>query len=620
MGVRTEVVVAQADAAGFVEAVRAAASSGLHVVALVDDGSRVRTAVPNVEVFEPEDLLTDGVSKIAGEWERGVGDWLSRVFPGDLAGLPLSEILWAAVFCQPSLVDRVYEVALARELFSRFTVERVRFVGTPPTLTSVVRSEAERRGVAISAGHYPSASIVSAAARGAASAALAVGRFGLRIARRKRIMRRVRELAPSHGAAPDLALGVTSRFFPAARHIIESVAAPCEQANVPYAMLLQINVGDAETWEGIDETAMLDGRVARLRPNRVDQIAGVESWREGAVVLRRWAPIALRSFVGALRDHDALAIGGLASSSSADLVGLLRVALNDALRVCDAHRATELYVAANPQLRRAVFGAAPLSEVKVADLTMQAVGVRTHDFVHCLTYAGDIRAIFRSCSDTVLAWTTVEEALLAGLGTNGRVIGGFMPRRIPLAPESRTRGRRVLVTTNYLAINETVLRKHRKYAVRLADGVNALPDRLGVDVTIVLRPHPAERLELWKEMLDPRIVLSNDGPLSEALADASLVIASPSSAVLEALFYRVPVLLHHGPVIEPGTLFALFPRERRFATTEELCERSEALLRSGDAACELGILEQCFGRELQPRRVLDILRNGDTSPRYSKSA
>jgi hypothetical protein len=611
------VLVASANLPGLPGWVEERAAGGRACILLTDDQGALPPLPASVQVVEPEELLPGGVAPIEEAWDRGVRAWLDNLFPGQLGGVSLTELLWFATFRQARFLDRISGAAVALAVLETGPSE-VHLARQRPPYTEVIAVAARSRGLPVHQdGDTPGpARAWMQRARFAATAlgsmAANAGRLFTRVAARRRALAtlpppaRAALAAGEHaGREPAFWIVPAARWYQPSRHLFEAVARVAERLDVPYGMLLTVNLGE----EGGDteEPAVFDGTRGTYRPAILDQASGCTTGFEAVALLARWLPAALAACGRVLLRGDQLAVDGVAVGELADLRDLLRVATQDLLRVMDSEQAARAFVGRHPRVPAAIFGLAAHGELKVLDAALQRAGTTTFDFVHAHVGESDQRTTFRSLSRHLCAWTSVEVARFIPAGTNRYLAGGFMPR--PLAGARRTGTRPViLAATSYLSPHPEVRRRTQKHAGRLAAALQALQAWLGDRGDVILRPHPVEDRQRWRELLGTsRVQLSGVRLLSDDLARSSCVIVTNSSAIIEALAYDVAVLFHQGPVVEPHTLVAAAAAVRRFGTGDELIAATRLAL-EGDRAPERALKEACFGPTLQPASFFEYLQ------------
>src|SRR5262245_12271364 len=121
--------------------VRRARAGGAPVIVVTSDRDTLPDLERGVSVIEPDELLKRGVQGIEDAWDAGARSWLSRLFPGELAGLALPDLLWVNTFRQPSLVERIYDVAFADEFFRELRPRSIHFLGQPPLKCATLAAE-----------------------------------------------------------------------------------------------------------------------------------------------------------------------------------------------------------------------------------------------------------------------------------------------------------------------------------------------------------------------------------------------------------------------------------------------------------------------------------------------
>lgn len=604
------------------------------VLLITEDRERVPASRHDgLVVIEPEELLPEGVRPIEEAWDRGAWAYFERLFPQKLDE-PLAELLWAAAFMKPALLNRCLAVAFAHALLARVRVASLHFLGPlPHPLCDTLAAEARARGLPV---HQELAGRLRRRAdellywpRGlwtaGAFGAMTIGRSLRRFFERRRACARLAERMPVPPSHPRLWVAV-SQWLQPSRHLVETVLAPCAARGIPVGLLFVNPFGvpvraRATANSGvIDERAYLDGRFYPGRPEVVDQAAGSTEPLDLLGDLARWLPWSVRSVLGCLRYGRSFRVDGFVAALPGDLPGLLQLATEDLLRVIETRHAAERWLHRHPEARTVVFAQASQAEPKTVDVLAQRRGLTTIDYIHAHVGESDLRMAFRSRSTYLVAWTEQETVRFRRLGTNRHVVGGYLPRRRQeRRPDARMR---ILAAPSYLqAGNRETQRRYLKYARRLAQALRELAvhlaDRLGDRAEVVLRPHPLDDRQAWLRLLGgaaasgPTPVLSDERQYSVDLGRSHIVILSNSSTIVEALAYDIPVLVQRGPVVEADSLVARVPPERMFGDGPELIERVDAILEKPDLGPEHALRHACFGARGEPADILTLLRRID---------
>ncbi|MCU1278784.1 MAG: hypothetical protein JWM53_2330, partial [bacterium] len=576
--------------------------------------------------IEPEAILDGGVAILDGDWGRDGARWLQRLFPQPIDGIPMSEALWVNLFRKGDLVRRQVQLVYTRNALEGLRPARVVVVGIPPDPMGHFADEAVRRGVlegeSVATRWRRRAHAASRPARLGAFfcryAASALVRAVINVRNRRHMDQRLAALSlPDE--APTLWLGVSATYRQTLRQI-RTLARALDLAGVPYGVLfeqaygLPRGVGDLD----VDEVAVLDGSVERLQARAVAQVVGASRWSELAPVVARWLRSTLPSAVAVARTWGDFTVGGLPVLRERDASDLMRVVTGDLYRTLDAAAAARRWTARNSQARVVAWAISSFGETKAPDLVAQSAGLTTVDLMHGYVSEGCLQSSWRTCSTYNLSWTLEQAKWMARLGTNRYQLGGFAPLttqlHLPRGPRPR-----VLVLSSY--VQDPFFPCIIKYARRLAQALAPWIRRLGDTIEVRARLHPLDDGSQWESYFapSPAPMRTVGTSLAEDLAWADLVIATPSSAAIDALLRGVPVLVHRGPVLEPETLFAHWPRERTFASADELMKKASPLLKEQpDLEPESTLLRRCFGPGQRPRALDSFLVELLNGPAHSE--
>ncbi len=582
-------------------------------VLLTDDVEALPALDDRVRAIEPEALLPHGVAEIDDVWDREVETLLRELLPGAVGEQPLSRLLWVNFLRQPRLIHRNYAVVVARRVIRELRPAEIWPVGPAPYHCDLILLAAERAEIPIV--EPPAARLRRHAGTGGRTPvgilaavsflALNLGRLLARFPQRRAAARGLAAAGFDESHTAPVWFAVNPAFVQPMRHLQPVFDAYRRSGHAKFGILFYSAFGVKRLSgdRAIDELSIVRGD----SPTAVGQVAAVTRVGDLLRLVGQWLPLSIRCVFAALESRDAATIAGMPALDPRDIVSLMRVATSDLLRVVEGHLATTRWLAAHPRARCVVFSMASFGEAKVADLAMQAAGLITADYAHGYVSEGNLRTTWRSHSTFHLAWTDEQAAQFRQLGTNRNNIGGCMPWT-PVATPPRAGLPVVLVVSGYSW--DEVFIQNLKYGRRLARAVATLQESLRGRATVRVRLHPLQDRATWTSHFEGGEAppLSDTPLLGDDLAGADIVIATLSSAFIEALLYRVPILVHRGPPVERGSLFDQVPPERWFSAGAELVAKVESLLRTPrDTGPEERLIGLCFGETGAPRDVAAVL-------------
>jgi hypothetical protein len=225
-----------------------------------------------------------------------------------------------------------------------------------------------------------------------------------------------------------------------------------------------------------------------------------------------------------------------------------------------------------------------------------------------------------------LFWTAPEAAALAPFLAGQRCLGGFYPRRrrpLPARPRpSRAPGAApiiILAASSYLIRGwgwDPRLNLH--YQVPFLDEVAKLAT-LRWPIRLRWRPHPGDDADSVARYLARYPMLERSTASAEQdLTEAQILVTSPSSLALEALFTGLPVFVHDVPRWDDSAT-TVFAPARRFGVDRSLLELIAPLLEAlaaGDPSAlapERALAERLFGPGGQPASVDDVVWSTDAT-------
>lgn len=587
------------------------------VVLVTDDRDRLPPFDGPIAVLEPEDLLDGDPACDDTAFVEGVTRWLDQMFPGTVAGIPLSRIFWTNVFRSGGLFYRNNEVALTERLLAQVNPSSLDVLGEPPYCCQLLPDEARRRGIPVRApDELPRRvadvwQLLRGVGRATALVARNLVRLPIDVRNRRNADRQLASILPPHQPPTRLWLALCAMWVQPVRHMLNSIVASLEREGQPYSLLFHVNYGQGKGStrdRNLDEKSLLDGQLGKLAPNQMGQIAGLSRWRDIPLVLVEWLSMSARCTVAVLRHHRDCRVGGVVASVRSDLPALLQCATTTLLRVLEIRTATARWIADHPEIHTVVLHLAHPSEYKMGDLMLQQAGINTIHYAHGYMSEANLVTTWPLYSTYNVLWTEEQAALFRPLGWSRHCVGGYLPwARAATVP--RGQRLRILVGSAYPLVPFQM--HNLKYARRLARALADLDAQLGDRVELRVRLHPLDDREAWRRHFAPgdSPPLSTNQALGDDLAWADVVLASVSSLTVEALLYEIPVLVHRGPLAHPGSIFGQVPAERWFADGPQLIERIQRILAGElDLAIEERLRRLCFGASGRPRPLIDLLR------------
>jgi hypothetical protein len=438
----------------------------------------------------------------------------------------------------------------------------------------------------------------------------------------------IRASDPTSKPPPDIWVTLIPTWFRMNRHVLHSVVDPetARGTSVGALFFCELAPGarnehDLRKLEGTTLWPGLGSSRDALLKSVTDQVVLPTSIPALARTLVVAAGRAARATWRVAAGPRYITVGGYAldiAATSSEVAKLLTI---DVVRATTTEYATRA-VARRYPMRGAVvvMATTTLAEIAMIDVVLNDEGATTVDFVHGTQ--GDGWPNAENNATVRVVWTYPDADALAPTGQRCVVAG--MPRPV-LPPRTRARaGRHVLLLSAYL---------HRDGRHRGLDPFIAAQHELlsiidtfaaSGDATVFRwRPHPADIPDRVDEVraMHATMELSRGVPLAEDLAWCDVVISTPSSAVYEALFADVPVILQAQPELWGTPVTACLDPERVFYWASDGVRILRAMLPRLDAGDESQLAPEraarvrLFGPTGEPRSVGDALREiGRASP------
>ncbi|MDX6769807.1 MAG: hypothetical protein SF051_09765 [Elusimicrobiota bacterium] len=191
----------------------------------------------------------------------------------------------------------------------------------------------------------------------------------------------------------------------------------------------------------------------------------------------------------------------------------------------------------------------PFDEPPLQHLLMdlaQTRGTPVVTVLHGLPEAYHQLPFYDSATSALVVWGPEQKELYAKAGAlktrRGEALGNpAFDRRVPGAASPRRELKRVLALSQPSGWS-VALATHLdpdRYALALAEVVGAFPQ-----LEVTLRIHPSESLDYYRDLLGPasRLTLERGGSFADSLAKTDLLIASYSTALIDAMLAGVPLL------------------------------------------------------------------------------
>lgn len=567
-------------------------------------------------------------------------EYVARVFEGVLPGVDGGKAMWAT-FATRLLLSTYAAWPLVCGLahhHSRDSILCVRpdWVG----FDALRRLVASQGGVVDALPRRRSARLPFTLRLASSVVAMAVAATGLRSVeflkeRRSRI--RLKELRASVNhrsvrAEPAIWIGVLGDWPYSCRHVIESLGPLVRARGERLGVILQGSLAagrqagsslgpksSREVFPTLDEPA-LSGIVSA-----VEQCVAAETLSSFLLNVAGSLRATFRAGARLARHGPRLDLGDMTIDLADAIPALSRLVTIDLLRAREALLATRTMVRARAwDGASIVWSHAGHANVTVPDLALQSAGANTFELVHG-AFPDRVHVITYGHSNctTRIAWSEAESACLAPVARHQRCVGGYVPRPLPPGrPPRKPDGPiRVLALTAYahgFAPSVPDPRAFECYQRAFFEGLATAVDECGEVVDLRWRPHPSDHDEKVRATARayPKLGISISHkirPLQEDLEWADVLVSAWSSAVLEALWHPIPLLIHKIPLIEGSCVLAAFHPDRVFEGAHDLPLRFRACLaavRSGGQAtlrAEAVLRQHLFGPTGAAKPLSDLL-------------
>ena len=435
---------------------------------------------------------------------------------------------------------------------------------------------------------------------------------------------RLRALRSSEAAqpCPTLWLALLPDWFRFNRHVLESVAQPAIESQMPVGVLFSGPLMSGmrveselsrreggELWPALGPLRTYDRCV-------IDQIASAESATAFLRVVGRMLRRSLRAIFRLAAHGPRAGIGHERFNLNPLSWTLAKLVTQDVFNALAAEEAVREVVQRHSfRGAQVVFAGSAQPGESVADRVLQAEGATTTDFLHGYGVEGWL-AFSPSQSSQRCVWTRADAATMEGFGQ--KVVVAGMPQTV--VPRTRPAKRRV---ENVLIMSNYVHRDQRRpwgyhflpFQTELVRTAGLIRSQVRDYLRFRWRPHPADDEAVVQETLraNPGIELSRGRALQEDVDWAEIVISSQSSVAIESLLAGVPVFVHIQPPSPEAPYILAFDASRRFFWARESVPLFAACVRameSGDPAAlepERRTRVALFGPSGEPPRLDALL-------------
>lgn len=365
--------------------------------------------------------------------------------------------------------------------------------------------------------------------------------------RRLRELRRTRMFRKS----PKIWLVLSPNWRRINLPLLRQIARPAQELGVETGVLLFGNLSCGERSEsnlrkyvGVDLWPALDeicGGGAGLR--HVDQVSMLETTYDFLAMLPKFVWNAAIAAFRIIRSNEVPADTGIGPALVAHSGSLALLTTQDVFRVMAAGIATRRFISRTPvKGNKVIFSASD----SIADVLLRNAGATTIELFH--GSGADWIGSSENFSSLRCVWSNADALGYSRFGRRTRVFSPIGRRRV-LRPARRTEN--VLLLSNYMHRDTCVGGRfpHLPLAKEMLATIEGIRAAYPSRFSFRWRPHPADEVGCVKRLhatMD-RLELSFGVPLAEDLAWADVVIASYSTAAIEALSSGIPVFHHLTP-------------------------------------------------------------------------
>jgi hypothetical protein len=381
---------------------------------------------------------------------------------------------------------------------------------------------------------------------------------------------------------PQLWLALLPDWSRFNRHVLESVAAPVMEQQLPVGVMFSgplmagMRVESELTRREGGELWPALGLLNRYQHCVIEQGASAESMGDFLRVLRRMVGLSLRTIFRLATYGPQVGDGSAGLRLEALAWTLAKLVTQDLFNALAAESAARKLVRRHAfRGTQVVFAGSAQTGESVADRILQGEGAITTDFLH--GYGGETWLTFSpSQSSQRAVWTRADAASLEGFGQ--KVVVAGMPRTVVPRPRpAKRRVENVLIMSNYVHRDQKAPWGYPllPFQMELLRTVALIRSQVRNDLRFRWRPHPADDERMVERALEenPGIELSRGRALQEDADWADIIFSSQSSVAIESLLAGVPVFVHVAPLPSASPHVNAFDAARRFWWARELVPR-----------------------------------------------
>ncbi|MCD6476744.1 MAG: CDP-glycerol glycerophosphotransferase family protein, partial [Candidatus Aenigmarchaeota archaeon] len=265
--------------------------------------------------------------------------------------------------------------------------------------------------------------------------------------------------------------------------------------------------------------------------------------------------------------------------------------------------------------KKVVFINANLAKARALNLVFKKNGITTYQLQH-----GMIEAISGYRTNVVknLAWSNFDAKLLKQFSNDDIVIPNCYPHYEVIKTKLKKfdgKYYRLSDRKKKIVIFTSPISWEMRYVKRYINTVlNAITNFNHIDV--VIKIHPAENIKWYAQLLQKQSMhfsIIKDANIFDLFEKADVIITPYSSVIVEALFFKKPILIFSIPIYDKSTLFGYINPERVFSDSDDLIVKMTQLLNGNtftynvDLTPENQLFETYFGHNVPFINLSDFI-------------
>jgi len=245
---------------------------------------------------------------------------------------------------------------------------------------------------------------------------------------------------------------------------------------------------------------------------------------------------------------------------------------------------------------KVIFNFLSSSNLEALNIEFRNKGVVTYHIQHAL-----VAEIFSFITDVTknLTWGLFDARLIKKFGNDEKVIPNCYPNinQIQSFLENQRNSKSinrerhppsVLVLTSVPVLTAKEIKIYyrygqAKYSKRFIENIAVALQNLR-QIKIFIKMHPAEKIDLYSPILKKyhfnNACIIKTANLYKLFDQSDIIITSLSSVIIEALFFKKPILVFNLPIFDQMTVFGQIDPSRLFSNASELQQKISKILNS----------------------------------------